>query len=1360
MNNSNLTSPHPGSYVKEILKKKKLTAVKAAEIIGIGRPALTNFLNGKADLSKEMAARLEKAFDIKKSELLQMQLEFDNDKISQYEKELQLNRYVTGNLEIRASDIELWSEKHESRAELAVLVRKLINSTGINLVKVDFPAYENSELPGWDGELESESATQKIPLGKSGWELGVGKEPQVKANKDYKSRTEGIPSKERKNLTFVFVTPRNWKDKKKWEESKKNLKEWKDVRAYDASDLEQWIDQSTATQTWFLEKIKLDDKGFWSLEGCWKKWALNTKPELNKTLFKEAVETHKRDFLSWLKNNPPAKPFLITSDSHEEALAFLACMFDHVDGIFSDKTIVVKSPEALRKLMAINSKEIVIISSSDAEKEILSGYQNSVHTIIIRHKNELKDRGEASITLDMPSYNAFKSSLKEMGMDDDAVNRHIKNSGSSPTILRRRLSNVPAEQYPECFKDENVIRNLIPITLAGSWDKDREADKEIIRELFGADKNEVVERAITDLCKKDTTLLWTIGKKIGVKSKIENLFLIKDSITESDLDKFFTVAINVLSEEDPALELPEEKRWMAGVYNKIRNHSGYLREGICETLVLLSVNGNPWFQDRLGIDVQVRVNEVIRNLLKPFKQNTWFSQKNDLPKYAEAAPEEFLKIIEEDLSSDSPEILSLLKPEKGGIFGGCPRASLLWALELLAWNPQNLWRAVKILAQLAQHKIDDNYSNKPIKSLENIFKSWIPQTSANLEQRKKILSELIKKFPSVGWEICMEQFHVGQSVCSPSSRPRWRNDASGSGHGVSNHERYDFVREAVDKALGWEKHDEKSLGGLLERLQVISNEDSARLWNLISDWNSANPTDQQKSKLREYLRRYALSRHRNGHLSEDNRKNANIAYASLEPKDLLWKHHWLFAETWVTESISEIDDENYSYEKRDKQIEQLRIAALSEIWKERNSLGIIQLLSQSNACVYIGFYLRKILSQSEILPLFDKLFLEEIEVKNDQFIAGFFGQSKEGDEVVTMAELITHYIKSGEEDKIIKIVKNAPLRNETWQIVLNLSEELQKRYWSETDVRSYGLKEEELKELIDRLIWVNRPKFAISIIGFPQVLKNVNSEQLAILLKEMATNASESWQKYQIQSYTIEDIFKTLSERGDIPEDRLAGLEFLYIKTLEHTSYGIPNLEKNVTKFPQLFMQALALAFRRRDHRDDSKKWVGENAENNEVIASTAYSLLSNVKLLPGTENGIIDENNLKNWVEEVRKLCAENNREDIGDQYIGQFLSKAPIGEDGVWPCKPVRNVLEYFKSEQIARGLSIGVYNSRGVVCRGTGGDQERELLIKYKNWAQALEYDHPYVSQILNSIADNYENDAKRWDENEKLKRHIDL
>ena len=123
----------------------------------------------------------------------------------------------------------------------------------------------------------------------------------------------------------------------------------------------------------------------------------------------------------------------------------------------------------------------------------------------------------------------------------------------------------------------------------------------------------------------------------------------------------------------------------------------------------------------------------------------------------------------------------------------------------------------------------------------------------------------------------MDQFHVGQSICSPFSRPRWRNDASGSGYRVNNKESLDFVRYAVDKVLTWENHNEKSLGELLERLQVLSNEDSERLWKLISDWNFTNPTDQQKSKLREYLKLHALSRHRNSHLNESNRKNANIA---------------------------------------------------------------------------------------------------------------------------------------------------------------------------------------------------------------------------------------------------------------------------------------------------------------------------------------------------------------------------------------------------------------------------------------------------------------------------------------------------
>ena len=60
---------------------------------------------------------------------------------------------------------------------------------------------------------------------------------------------------ERKNLTFVFVTPRNWPGKDAWAKEKAAKKRWKDVKALDASDLEQWLEQSVPAQSWLAEKI-------------------------------------------------------------------------------------------------------------------------------------------------------------------------------------------------------------------------------------------------------------------------------------------------------------------------------------------------------------------------------------------------------------------------------------------------------------------------------------------------------------------------------------------------------------------------------------------------------------------------------------------------------------------------------------------------------------------------------------------------------------------------------------------------------------------------------------------------------------------------------------------------------------------------------------------------------------------------------------------------------------------------------------------------------------------------------------------------------------------------------------------------
>ena len=53
---------HVGQYVRDNVIPPGMTVTEAARLLGIGRPALSNFLNGRAKLSSRMALRLENAF--------------------------------------------------------------------------------------------------------------------------------------------------------------------------------------------------------------------------------------------------------------------------------------------------------------------------------------------------------------------------------------------------------------------------------------------------------------------------------------------------------------------------------------------------------------------------------------------------------------------------------------------------------------------------------------------------------------------------------------------------------------------------------------------------------------------------------------------------------------------------------------------------------------------------------------------------------------------------------------------------------------------------------------------------------------------------------------------------------------------------------------------------------------------------------------------------------------------------------------------------------------------------------------------------------------------------------------------------
>ena len=363
---------HPGSYVRENIIPGGMSVKEAAKRLGIGRPALSNFLNGKSAMSSKMAARLEKAFGADRNRLLDMQAAYDRQMRSASEKKVEVRAFVPNFLTIKARQIANWADSQiEARTHFPVLLRKLVNSTGIDLRRVDFPGYDNAQRSGSDGCVEAGAATPWVPEGKSFWEFGTNLNPGSKAKKDYTARHISVDANERANSTFVFVTPRNWHGKITWEKQMNEAGDWKAVRVFDASDIEQWLEQSVPAQIWFAEQIDLPNSGYETLEQAWRRWAKASEPHLTPAIFAPSLTAYRDSFKAWVEN-PSEKPFVVTADSQDEALAFLACLFDDEKLCqFKDLSAVFTSPEALRKLIASSVPFIPIVLSEDAERELV-----------------------------------------------------------------------------------------------------------------------------------------------------------------------------------------------------------------------------------------------------------------------------------------------------------------------------------------------------------------------------------------------------------------------------------------------------------------------------------------------------------------------------------------------------------------------------------------------------------------------------------------------------------------------------------------------------------------------------------------------------------------------------------------------------------------------------------------------------------------------------------------------------------------------------------------------------------------------------------------------------------------------------
>ena len=1247
---------------------------------------------------------------------------------------------------VNGTDLGHWADRRDGQATMPTLIAKLVRAAHGPSVEIRFPSDEGIQHAGWDGVTRSDHASQYVPDGVSGWEIGTQRQNIAnKASLDFEKRSQTRSDIYPPDSTFIFVTPRHWPKKAEWVQEKQAFNLWRDVRAYDADDLVHWIELYPAVGQWLAGLLGQRPPGIRQLEEVWLEWSLATQWPLTQELILADRDDDAVAVLQWLRSE--AALLSLQGETADEIAAFMFAAIAQLPGDaaqhYLTRCLVATSAEAARDLA--NSITPLIIVLLDPEPGLAQRLAQRGHHVLLAYGGNTDERGDYR-RLARPSRTSIERALSDVGIPEPRAQSLARDSSRSLAILRRLIPAAPG-RLPQ-WADDRPSRGLLAALLAGGWDERSDSDKEIVGRLANTSYDQVVADLARFASAVDSPL-----RKVGTAWKIASpqdaWFLLARHLSPADIERFETAAVEVLGAIDPRYDVDPEERWMAETRGIRPQYSGYLRHGLGEVLILLSL-----FGDRAqSVPAARRHAEfVVHRLLEGASRQRWWSLSRDFQLLAEAAPGTFLDAVDDSLQRNDPPILSLFGAD-GGPFGGEHVSDLLWALESLAWTPQNLGRVTATLAKLDTLDPGGKYMNRPGNSLAKIFLLWLPQTHATLAERLRALDHLRKSEPAAAWKLMLSVLPSGRGTVIPSPHPRWRDDSQDTHEIVT----YALLGKGTEEVSSRLLHDIGADPARWEQLFKHINQlapDRTAALKKVAETEPRIKNPQERMQLWETLRG-TLHHHRPfpeaaWSLSVEELDEIERVYHKLEPADPIDRIAWLFAG-----SVSLPDPGVDGWRSSQANIEIARREAAKDLLEQRGIEGIFELAHRLQPAGYLGATLAEI-----ALDPFTRDFILARALRSDDqhdrdlahgLIYSTFAQAKEPWALELLARVKREQWGS---DALLTILRALPVTRWTWEQVHLAGKDVEDLYWKKTAALWMEGDVDDVVFMANRLIDAGRARQALHFVGhhLPKQLPS------ALLVRVLRETIAQPWDKAEddhneptMFQYHVGEILQVLDKAG-ISDDEMLSLEWAYLPALEHSPRPAKILIKALAERPAFFMEVLSALFRPSEESGIIEPPV-DNSERAQAMASRAFDLLRLWDQVPGTmPDGHIDGAQLEEWIKEARILAAKSGRANIADQKIGEALSASPIDADGAWPAVPVREAIEITRSKHLESGFAIGLHNRRGVTTRlpTDGGAQERDLVERYRRYAKATALEWPRTSATLERIARSYEEDARSQDE----------
>ena len=643
-----------------------------------------------------------------------------------------------------------------------------------------------------------------------------------------------------------------------------------------------------------------------------------------------------------------------------------------------------------------------------------------------------------------------------------------------PEDLQEIFKKRPVEEMPEEFKAVHEMSTtdwtqhpdatyLALTVLVGAWNEQTPCDVDTISQLLGISYDEWLKKAQEILLIHDSPLslkngIWKVVNRVELWSQLGSRIL------DKNLDTFRSLAVSILTEPDPAFELPTEERYSASIHGKVLKCSHTMRRGIVEGLAIM---GNmPDACSNCSYRKAITICKLVtREILSDADWIRWGSVNRLLPTLAEANPDEFLDAVEKALSQIPCPFDELFAQEGNGITGGNYLIGLLSALEGLAWGEQYLVRVCVVLGELSSHDPGGHWANRPFNSLSTILLPWLPQTIASFDKRKVAVQTLLIECPEIAWNLIIQLLSSQHRISFGTNKPIWRKTIPDNWKkGVTHEEYYQQIFFYAELAVATARHEIGRLTELIDHFENLPQPAFVQLIEVLTSPPVSTFPEEQRLQLWNRLKKLTKKHRRFSNaqwaMNEDLITSLETVTKKLTPTNPFYRYQYLFT----------YDD----FEELGERIDSEREEALSEIYKD-GVQSVIQFAESVASPHKVGYTLVNIADDVIHQTLLPQL-LDSSDNKRKALVSEFIFQSYN----MKFWEWCDSIDKSdwtpAQKGKFLACL---PFVKEVWGGASNWLPENDDEYWIRTDANPNYQTDSDFAVAIEKLVEHGRPFAAI-----------------------------------------------------------------------------------------------------------------------------------------------------------------------------------------------------------------------------------------------------------------------------------------